>query len=116
MVAASLQTGVRRDNFGFRVPAYQLFKAEGEHRRLVVRPLPVEGRPPSFENAIGSAFSIDVQASRTVVQVGDPVEVGHHPAGTARLQDSEGLVEIEEPVVEGHGQPPSGLVGSLMME
>ncbi|WP_428096265.1 BatD family protein [Candidatus Rariloculus sp.] len=86
MVAASLETGTRRDSFGFPVPAYELFKAEGERRRLVVRALPLEGRPPGFENAIGSGFSIDVQASRTVVQVGDPIDLSIEIRGDGPLE------------------------------
>lgn len=74
-VAASLETGARRDVFGFRVPKYDLFSAAGKRQHLSVRPLPQQGRPDSFENAIGTAYSISVQAERTVVRVGDPVEL-----------------------------------------
>lgn len=86
MVAASLESGTRRDRFGFTTPAYELFRAEGERRRLVVRALPLDGRPASFENAIGSGFSIDVQASRTVVQVGDPVNLSIAIRGDGPLE------------------------------
>ena len=86
MVAASLEAGTRRDRFGFATPAYELFRAEGERRRLVVRALPLDGRPSSFENAIGSGFSIDVQASRTVVQVGDPIDLGITIRGDGPLE------------------------------
>jgi hypothetical protein len=103
MVAASLETGTRRDSFGFRVPAYQLFKAEGKRRRLVVRPLPQEGRPASFENAIGRGFSIDVQASRTVVQVGDPIEL------KIRIRGDGPLEGLSLPRLDGSGSLPRGL-------
>ncbi len=86
MVAASLEVGTRRDRFGFPTAAYDLFRAEGERRRLVVRALPLDGRPASFENAIGSGFSIDVQASRTVVQVGDPIELAITIRGDGPLE------------------------------
>ena len=86
MVVASLEAGTRRDRFGFATPAYELFRAEGERRRLVVRALPLDGRPSSFENAIGSGFSIDVQASRTVVQVGDPVDLSITIRGDGPLE------------------------------
>ena len=86
MVAASLEAGTRRDRFGFATPAYELFRAEGERRRLVVRALPLDGRPTSFENAIGSGFSIDVQANRTVVQVGDPVDLSITIRGDGPLE------------------------------
>ena len=86
MVAASLEVGTQRDRFGFPTSAYDLFRAEGERRRLVVRALPLDGRPASFENAIGSGFSIDVQASRTVVQVGDPIELNITIRGDGPLE------------------------------
>ncbi len=85
-VAAKLEVGRGRDAFGFRVPRYDLFKAEGRSRRLNVRPLPLEGRPESFQNAIGSAYSIGVQASRTVVQVGDPIELRIRIRGDGPLE------------------------------
>ncbi|MCY3839140.1 MAG: BatD family protein, partial [Gammaproteobacteria bacterium] len=68
-VVAQLRSGATRDGWGFRRSTYGLFRAEGEPRRLTVRPLPVAGRPPTFVNAIGGGFAIDVQASRTVVSV-----------------------------------------------
>ncbi len=103
MVAAALEIGTRRDSFGFRVPAYELFKAEGKRRRLVVRPLPQEGRPASFENAIGRGFSIDVQASRTVVQVGDPIEL------QIRIRGDGPLEGLSLPRLDGPGSLPPGL-------
>ena len=74
-VVARLQTGTGRDSWGFRRPRYELFRAEDQRRRLTVRPLPQSGRPDNFVNAIGSGFSIEVQANRTVVSVGDPIEL-----------------------------------------
>ena len=97
-VAARLETGTGRDGFGFRVPRYQLFRAEGKTQRLSVRPLPLEGRPDSFENAIGTSFSISVRADRTVVQVGDPVELDVLIRGDGILQ---GL--SLPPLSGGHG-------------
>ena len=74
-VAARLQSGTYRDAFGFRRARTALFEARGERRRLVVRALPEADRPPDFVNAIGTGFSIDVAASRSVVQVGDPIDL-----------------------------------------
>lgn len=74
-VAALLKTGSGRDMFGFSVAKKKLFRAQDRPRKLEVRALPLEGRPPSFAGAVGTAFSIEVQASRTVVRVGDPVEL-----------------------------------------
>ncbi|MYD99381.1 MAG: hypothetical protein F4X98_18605 [Gammaproteobacteria bacterium] len=74
-VVAQLQAGSGRDRWGFSRPRYELHRAEGDRARLTVRPLPVANRPATFVNAIGGGFSIDVQASRTVVSVGEPVEL-----------------------------------------
>ncbi len=75
-VVAKLEVGQKRSRFGiFSSPRVQLFKAIAEPRRIEIKPLPMVDRPPSFSNAVGSGFSINVQADRTVVKVGDPVEL-----------------------------------------
>jgi hypothetical protein len=74
-VVARLQVGYGRDSFGFRTARRKIFKAESPGRKLEVRPLPMQGRPPSFAGAVGTRFSIEAQASRTVVRVGDPIEL-----------------------------------------
>jgi hypothetical protein len=114
-VAASLQVGDRRDAFGFRVPEYRLFTAQDKPQRLVVRPLPVEGRPASFENAIGSAFSINVQASRTVVQVGDPIELevrirGDGPLAGLSLPRLDGKDGLSADLFAVPEDPPVGVL------
>ena len=98
-VVARLHTGETRDRFGFRRPSYALFRAEGRHVRLTVRTLPVAGRPASFVNAIGRGFSIEVDASRTVVSVGDPVEL------TVRVRGDAPLTGLSLPPLDG----PDGL-------
>ena len=100
-VVAQLRSGATRDSWGFRRPAYGLFRAEGEPRRLTVRPLPVAGRPPTFVNAIGSGFAIDVQASRTVVSVGEPVQL------TVRLRGDGPLTGLSLPPLDGPGGLPA---------
>ena len=102
-VAARLESGSYRDAFGFRRARSQLYKAEGQQRRLVVRPLPQGNRPASFENAIGSAFSIGVQASRTVVQVGDPIAL------TVRIRGDGPLEGLSLPRLDGEGGLPEAL-------
>ena len=84
-VVARLQTGMLRDNFGFPRARHELFRALGERRVLTVRPLPQANRPAAFSGAIGSGFSIDVQASRTVVSVGDPIELAIRVRGDGML-------------------------------
>ena len=100
-VVAQLRSGATRDSWGFRRSTYALFLAEGEPRRLTVRPLPVAGRPPTFVNAIGSGFAIDVQASRTVVSVGEPVEL------TVRLRGDGSLTGLSLPPLDGPGGLPA---------
>ena len=99
-VAARLQSGTYRDAFGFRRSRTALFEARGERRRLVVRPLPEAGRPPGFVNAIGSGFSIDVAASRSVVQVGDPIEL------TVVVRGDGDLEGLSLPPLDGNGGLP----------
>ena len=100
-VVARLQTGETRDSFGFRRPSYALFRAEGQRRRLAVRALPVAGRPASFVNAVGRGFSIEVDASRTVVSVGDPIEL------TVRLRGDAPLTGLSLPPLGGPGGLPA---------
>lgn len=84
-VVAELQSGYSRDMFGFAVPETRLYQAVAKPTRLEIRPLPLAGRPPSFKNAVGRAFAIEVQAGRTVVRVGDPVELRILLRGKGRL-------------------------------
>ena len=85
-VAARLKSGTYRDAFGFRRSRTALFQAQGERARLVVRGLPEAGRPAGFVNAIGTGFSIAVAASRSVVQVGDPIELSVVVTGDGDLE------------------------------
>ena len=104
-VLARLQTGTTRDSWGFRRARHELFSAQGERRRLTVRPLPEAGRPANFVNAIGTGFAIDVQASRTVVAVGDPIEL------TVRLHSDGPLTGVGLPRLDGPGALPPALFG-----
>ena len=84
-VVAELQTGYGRDLFGFQVPQSQLFSSVAKPVKVEIRGLPQSGRPASFKNAVGQAFAIDVQAGRTVVRVGDPIELRVLLRGNGRL-------------------------------
>lgn len=99
-VVANLKSGSYRDRFGFRRSQTELFKAIGDRQRLVVRALPVANRPPGFVNAIGSGFSISVSASRTVVQVGDPIELSIRIRGDGELEG------LSLPLLAGPGGLP----------
>ena len=104
-VVARLQSGTTRDAFGFRRPRYELFRAEGERQRLTVRPLPQAGRPATFVNAIGEGFAIDVRASRTVVSVGEPIEL------VVSLRGAPPLTGLSLPPLDGPGALPAALFG-----
>ncbi|MCB9572968.1 MAG: BatD family protein [Kofleriaceae bacterium] len=84
-VVASLEVGTGRDRFGFPSARTQLFRAVDEPRTLEVKPLPQQGRPPSFAGAVGTSFSIATQSSRSVVQLGEPVELEITVKGDTRL-------------------------------
>lgn len=85
-VVARLQTGAGRDAFGFRSPRFGLFKATGEARSIEIAPLPLAGRPTSFAGAVGDNFALEVSASRTVVSVGEPIELSILVRSTSDLE------------------------------
>jgi hypothetical protein len=100
-VMASLKVGEGRDAFGFRTARTRLFKAEDVPRSLQIQPLPAKGKPQSFSNAVGTAYSIQVRASRTVVKLGDPVELDIVVRGDGRLEGLS-LPDLNNP----EGLPP----------
>ncbi|HVX11229.1 MAG TPA: BatD family protein [Pirellulales bacterium] len=65
-----------------------LARAEGEPQKLVVKPFPTDGRPESFVGAVGSGFSIDVVADRTVVRVGDPIGLDITLRGNGNVENA----------------------------
>ncbi len=102
-VVAKLQTGEGRDAFGFRSPRYQLFKATGKASKFEVKALPRAGRPASFTNAVGTGFSIAITTSRSVVSVGEPIEL------TVVLRGARGLAGLSLPSMIGEGRLSSDL-------
>ena len=113
-IVAALNVGFGRDVFGFQVPESRLFAAATKPLKLEIRPLPQAGRPASFKNAVGSAFNIEVSAGRTVVRVGDPIELRILLRGKGRLAGlilpelpSMGLSEQQFAAPE---EPPAGEV------
>jgi len=101
-VVAALKVGQTRDSFGFPQDQTQLFRAEDQARTLEIKPLPQAGRPDSFANAVGTAFAIEVAADRTVVQVGDPIELRVRVRGKGRM---EGLLLPD--LAKDGGLPPA---------
>ena len=76
-----------RNLFGDRVPrAVSPVLAGGEPVSFSVRNIPTKDRPESFAGAVGTGYSIDVSANRTVVQVGDPISLDVTIRGSGNLQ------------------------------
>jgi hypothetical protein len=92
-VVAALAVG-RRDFFGNA--ATRLFRASGPARTLEVKPLPETDKPASFAGAVGSQFSIAVATSRSVVQLGEPIELAITVKSNQRL-DTLSLGKLDAP-------------------
>jgi hypothetical protein len=80
------------------VPVQKL-RAIDRSRVLQVKPVPQQGRPPSFAGAVGRGYTLDVSADRTVVQVGEPIALSFVLRGEGNLEsaalpplDAEGLL------------------------
>ena len=109
-VVAALPTG-RPDFFG-SAPG-RLFRAVDVPRTLEVKPLPETDKPNNFAGAVGEQFSIDVQASRSVVKLGEPVDLTIRIKSNQRLDtlalgrlDRDGGLPRDRFVVPG--DPPTG--------
>jgi len=92
-VVAALQVG-RRDFFGNA--STRMFRATDIPRTLEVKALPQTDRPPTFAGAVGEQFSIEVRTSRSVVQLGEPVELEVTIKSDQRL-DTLGLGKLDGP-------------------
>ncbi|HEY4239366.1 MAG TPA: BatD family protein [Kofleriaceae bacterium] len=99
-VTASLAFG-RPDFFG-NAPS-KLFRAADVPRSFEVKPLPETGRPADFAGAVGDQFSIDVATSRSVVSLGEPVDLEIHVKSNQRL-DTLALGKLD-----GDGRLPKDL-------
>ena len=71
-IVAALPVG-RADFFG-NAPT-RLFRASDTPRTLEVKPLPESDRPATFSGAVGDQFSISVHTSRSVVSLGEPMQL-----------------------------------------
>ena len=61
-------------------------KAHGAPLDFKVLPVPSSGRPESFAGAVGSGFSLEATADRSVVRVGDPIELKIKLTGDATME------------------------------
>ena len=96
-VVAALPVG-RANVFGER--AAQLFRANDVARTLEVKPLPETDRPLGFAGAVGTQFSINVATSRSVVSLGEPVEL------TITVKSDQRLDTLALPKLDGDGGLP----------
>lgn len=112
-VVSELEVGVRRGGF-FPRARTEVFLAEDKARTLEVKPLPQVGRPASFRNAVGTGFAIDVEASRTVVRVGEPIELTVTVRGDVPLAGI-ALPELRALLPQSHFElPDAEPVGELV--
>lgn len=101
-VVAALEVGQGRDAFGFPAARTELFRSVDAARTLEVRPVPEVDKPASFAGAVGPSFSVAARASRSVVQLGEPVDLELTVKSDQRL-DTVGL-----PPLDGPGGLPKG--------
>ena len=109
-VVAALPVG-RQDFFG-NAPT-QMFRATDVPRTLVVKPLPETDRPPTFAGAVGDQFAISVKTSRSVVQLGEPVELdvtvkSNQPLDTLSLGKLDGDGRLPKDKFTVPAEPPTG--------
>lgn len=109
-VVAALPVG-RADFFG-NAPT-QMFRATDVPRTLIVKPLPESDRPPTFAGAVGDQFAISVKTSRSVVQLGEPVELdvtvkSNQPLDTLSLGKLDGDGRLPKDKFTVPAEPPTG--------
>jgi len=84
-VIAQMEVGTRRGVFGFPSAQTELFQAEDKPKTMTVLAMPEDSRPESFSGAIGTNFQYAVKADRTVVRMGDPIDLEVVISGNGRL-------------------------------
>lgn len=98
---ASEAIAYQQDLFRMRRPTrLRKWRASDRARELVVRPLPVAGRPASFAGSVGRGFTLEASADRSVLRVGDPITL------SLRLR-GEGLESASLPPLAAEGLLPS---------
>ncbi|MDQ3370927.1 MAG: BatD family protein, partial [Myxococcota bacterium] len=110
--SVAVKLGVGRADFFGNAPS-KLFRATDVARAMEVKLLPVTDRPPSFAGAVGEQFAISVATSRSVVQLGEPVELDVTIKSNQRLDtlalgklDLEGRLPRDKFTVAD--EPPTG--------
>lgn len=96
-VVASLPVG-RADFFG-NAPT-RLFRAMDVAHSFEVKPLPETDRPATFAGAVGDQFSIEVRTSRSVVSLGEPMELD------VKIKSNQPLDLLSLGKLDGEGRLP----------
>jgi hypothetical protein len=109
-IVAALPVG-RADFFG-NAPT-RLFRASDTPRTLEVKPLPETDRPVTFAGAVGDQFSISVHTSRSVVSLGEPMQLdvtikSNQPLDTLALGKLDGEGRLPKDKFTVPGDPPTG--------
>ena len=63
-------------------------RATGKPITIRVAEVPRVGRPPSFAGAVGAGYSLEVDADRSVVQLGEPIMLSFHLRGDGDLSSA----------------------------
>ncbi|MGE0547712.1 MAG: hypothetical protein AB7O24_30090 [Kofleriaceae bacterium] len=96
-VVAALPVGPR-DFFGNAET--RRFRAVDVARAVEVKALPESNRPATFAGAVGDQFSIEVRTSRSVVQLGEPVELD------VKIKSNQSLETLSLGKLDGDGRLP----------
>lgn len=109
-IVAALPVG-RADFFGNS--ATRLFRASDVARTLEVKPLPETDRPPTFAGAVGDQFSIAVHTSRSVVSLGEPMQLdvtikSNQPLDTLSLGKLDGEGRLPKDTFTVPAEAPTG--------
>ena len=112
-ILAQMVVGQQRGMMGFARNQYQLFQAKDAPKRLDIRPLPLQGKPEAFSDAVGEAFSMKTIAKKTVVAVGEPIPIEIEIRGKGNLDgiqlpDFEAM-GFDERIFETPSQKPIGI-------
>ena len=74
-LVAEVAVGQNRNRFGFYSTTYNRYKAVDSPKTLNIQSLPLKGRPKSFKGAIGSSYALEVRVGKSIIEVGEPVEL-----------------------------------------
>ena len=74
-LVAEVAVGQNRNRFGFYSTRYNRYKAVDSPKTLTIQSLPLKGRPKSFKGAIGSSYALEVRVGKSIIEVGEPVDL-----------------------------------------